>query len=310
MKQFLKFCLLFILPVLVFLVVLEIVVGRIPNSYSYKYDYVLKNGQQIKTLSIGHSQLYDGFRPATFGASSFNLCNSEQTYTDGYYLLHELLPYMPNLKMVILPIGYYHVGKLDRNGSSNRELTERSCYYHKYMHLDYDGQVPLQYLYECLNPYKAWQKVYSYYVNHTDMVGCDSLGERGAKHISKQKFKLGSLNILRGYTVKETDSRKLCIEDDEYLIKIIETLLKKDIKIVMVSPPYYWNCGFDKVNYAQRRFPKDYMKKLCQKYPIQYLDYESDTTFVASDFFNETHLSAAGGDKFTKMLVRDIKNKP
>ena len=48
------------------------------------------------------------------------------------------------------------------------------------------------------------------------------------------------------------------------------------------------------------------MADLCRKYPIFYFDYESDSTFIYDDFFNETHLSEIGAKKFTEMLNKDI----
>ena len=50
------------------------------------------------------------------------------------------------------------------------------------------------------------------------------------------------------------------------------------------------------------------MKKLCKKYPsIHYLNLESDTSYVYDDFFNETHLSEIGAEKFTRRLSDYVK---
>ena len=138
--------------------VIELITAQIPNSYSYKYNYVKINGNKIQALAIGHSQLYDGFKPESFYLPSFNLCNSAQSYVDNYYLLCELLQDMPNLKVVIMPIGYLNVDikKSDIN------LTDRSCYYYKYMNIDYDGRVPLRYRLECFDPNRAGSKIIQY----------------------------------------------------------------------------------------------------------------------------------------------------
>ena len=62
--------------------VIELITAQIPNSYSYKYNYIKTNGNKIQALAIGHSQLYDGFKPESFYLPSFNLCNSSQSYVD------------------------------------------------------------------------------------------------------------------------------------------------------------------------------------------------------------------------------------
>ena len=305
MKHFLNYCTIFTIPIIIFLITLEIVVEYIPNSYSYKYNYVIRHGDEIQALAVGHSQLYDGFMPESFYLPSFNLCNSSQSYIDNYYLFRELLPYMPNLKLVIIPVGYLNVGVINSN-KKKMILSDRSCYYHKYMNLDYDGHVPIRYLFESFDPLRAAKKVYEYYIKHSDIVGCDSMGRRSTHYLRDRKHELGYENILEAYTRKECAYNKLCLDDENFLHKTIEMLWEKNISIVMVSPPYYWDCGFKNINEEQRRFTKKYMDDLCKKYPIFYFDYESDSTFTYDDFFNETHLSEIGAKKFTEMLNKDI----
>lgn len=303
MGKFLKYCIFFISPIVLFLITIEIIVGNIPNSYSYKYNYVKTNGDKIQALAIGHSQLYDGFRPESFYLPSFNLCNSAQSYIDNYYLFRKLLPYMPNLKVVIMPIGYMDVGIIGNDNS----LTDRSCYYHKYMDIDYDNNIPLKYRFECFDPQKAWNKIYSYYFLHSDIVGCDSMGRRNTHYLNDRKQELGYDGLIEYYTRNENDRRKLCVENEYYLMQTCKLLTGKNISIVLVSPPYYWNCGFKNVNMEQKKFIKEYMVELCKKYPVHYLDLESDITFMYEDFFNETHLSEIGAEKFTRKLNDFIK---
>ena len=162
MKRFLTYCALFVMPGALLFVAMEVIVGFIPNSYSYKYNYVKANGGDIQALAVGHSQLYDGFMPEAFFLPAFNLCNSAQSYIDDYYLMRELLDDMPNLQVVILPIGYVDVGVPVEEGY----LTDRACFYHKYMHLDYAGRLPLKYWFECFAPRRTWDKIWMYFVEH------------------------------------------------------------------------------------------------------------------------------------------------
>ena len=309
MKRFLTYCVLFILPIALLFIAMEIIVGNIPNSYSYKYHYVKTNGDKIQALVLGHSHLYDGFKPESFCLPAFNLCNSSQTYIDNYYLLLELLPYLPELKVVIMPIGYMDVGV----AGTGSKLTDRSCYYHKYMNLNYDGLLPIKYRLECFNPELAREKIYLYYFNHSDIVGCDSLGRRNTHNLSNREHELGYVEYIRQYTLNEHDSQKLCLVDEEYLIRTFNLLMENNISIVLVSPPYYWNHSSGIVNMEQKRFITDYMLDLCKKYPVHYLNLESDTSYEYDDFFDETHLSEIGAEKFTQRLnafVKDMLSLP
>ncbi len=304
MKKFLTYCALFVLPGALLFIAMEVMVGFIPNSYSYKYKYVKENGGNIQALAIGHSQLYDGFMPEAFFLPAFNLCNSDQSYVDDYYILRELLDDMPNLKVVILPIGYVDVGVPGEEG----RLTDRACFYHKYMHLDYDGRLPLKYRFECFAPRRTWDKIWMYFIEHADIVGCDSLGRRSTNYLRNRKHELGYDRILGAYTCPEHDCGKLCLRDGEfYLAQILKILQERSIAIVLVSPPYYWNCGFSRVNHEQRKFAKDFAESLCREFPVHYLDLESDPSYIYDDFFNETHLSEIGAEKFTRRLGEFVK---
>ena len=294
----------FAVPIVLFVSIVEIIVKQIPNSYSYKYNYVKHNGQNIRTVVVGHSQLYDGFNPQLYDVPSFNLCNSAQNYMDDYYILKELLQYMPNLETVILPIGYMNFRTQD---TCTVIFDYRRCYYHEYMNIDYDRQLPFTKRYEWMNLTLAISKIQSYYFKHIDIVGCDSLGMRSTHHLSERKHKLGTNKLIEGYTRYDED-RNFIFGQKMYFIKIMNLLINNNVSLILVSPPYYWNYTKN-YNEAQKRFADNYISELCKKYPfVKYINMETDTTFVYDDFFDEAHLSEMGAEKFTKML-NDILEK-
>lgn len=296
MKKFLSKLFVFTLPILSYFVLLECIVKTIPNSYSYKYNYVINNGKEINAVAIGHSQLYDGFCPDSFFMKSFNLCNSAQSYQDDYYILKELLPYMPNLQLVIIPIGYMNVST---KTNSDVVFNDRSIFYYEYMNVNYDGKLPLKYKYEICSPQRAISKVISYYLKKEDIIGCDSMGMRSTHHLKNRVNELGFGHLDLHYAKNIHSNFHLSGED--YLLKIIEFVHKNNVKIILVSPPYYWKC-FSTINYAQKEYIEKYTNNLCAKYSIKYLNMENDTSFVNDDFFDETHLSELGAEKFTKKL--------
>lgn len=295
MKKFLKYVTLFSLPIIVCLSLIEFITGLIPNSYSYKYNYVKEHGNEIEAIAIGHSQLYDGFKPESFILPSFNLCNSAQSYSDNYYILTELLPSMPNLRVVMMPIGYLNVGL---KGTAD-EFSERSCYYHKYMNLSYDDLLPLKNRLECLDLKRACKKIFLYYFQKGDIVGCDSLGRRSTQSLNKRKHKLGYDKLFETYTLKQNTGFR--IKDEKYLVEITKILKEKHIRLVLVSPPYYWSC-FNGENKNQQFYINNYVMYFCSKFSVEHIDMEHDESFEYDDFFNESHLSEYGAEKFTKKL--------
>lgn len=292
MKRFLKYTLLFCAPIIVLLVVLEITLHSIPNSYSFKYNYIKEHGKYLKAIAIGHSQFYDDFKSSSFFLPSFNLSNSAQGYMEDYYLLRDLLSDMPNLKMVILPIGYMTVGR-------EEEFTQKSCYYHEYMKVDYDGKLPLSNRYECFYVRSSIKKILSYYLLHEDITRCDSLGW-SPQYISSRKYELGHDNLMDTYTLSEGASMFLAGEG--YLLKILDVLKERGVTPVLVSPPYYWQC-YNKTNWKQKKWAQDYITNLCKSNPeIIYIDLEDNDMFDDEDFIDESHLSEVGAEKFTQQL--------
>ena len=301
MKRFLFGIFFFLIPVATFFVAMEMLVHIVPNSYSYKYNYIKANGHSLEAITLGHSQLYDDFMPDAFRMPSFNLCNSSQFYKEDYYLLCELLPSMPNLKLVILPIGYVNVKESDSDG-----FNERSTFYYEYMNIDYGNTIPIYNRYECLYPKRAFEKLTSYYLHHIDIIGCDSTGRRSTHNFKKKKKKQVQPNMLPAYTLDTHDKAKMYIWGEDYLTKIGSLLQSKCIKLVLVSPPHYWSC-FNSVNKEQKQFLQEKLNSYKLLFSFQYISMEEGKTFIDEDYYDDAHLSEIGAEKFTKMLNDSIK---
>ena len=84
-------------------------------------------------------------------------------------------------------------------------------------------------------------------------------------------------------------------------------LVNSGIKVVLVSPPYYWG-NYNGTNKEQKVFVKKAINKLCDDYPIVYVDLEENSSFKYDDFYDETHLNEIGGEKFTRILNNYLKN--
>lgn len=167
MKKFLRNIALYALPVVIVAVVMEIVAESIPNSYTYKRDYIEQHGAQIETLIIGSSNAYDGLNPSVL-PHAFNLANSSQTLEDDYRLLAKYIDSMDSLQTVIVGLGYH---SLDATTEDNRRT-----YYTIYMDL-YPRWPLSKYSFEICNPEMLVKKIIKYAVSR-DVTRCDSLGQR------------------------------------------------------------------------------------------------------------------------------------
>jgi hypothetical protein len=166
-KKFLRHIALFLLPLLIIAVVLEFVAESIPNSYTYKREYIEQYGAQIQTLILGSSNAYDGLNPNVI-PHAFNLANSSQTIEDDYRLLSRYIDAMDSLQTVVLGLGYH---SLALTTHANRRM-----YYTIYMDL-YPRWPLSEYSFEVFNLELLLKKITQYTVSR-DIMRCDSLGQR------------------------------------------------------------------------------------------------------------------------------------
>lgn len=167
MRKFLRQIFLYALPILVVAIVLEIVAEAIPNSYTYKRQYIEQHGGEVKTLILGSSNAYDGINPSVM-PDAFNLANSSQTLEDDYRLLAKYIDSMDSLQTVIIGLGYHSLGATSEE--------HRRTYYTIYMDL-YPRWPISKYSFEVCNPEMLVKKIIKYAVSR-DVTRCDSLGQR------------------------------------------------------------------------------------------------------------------------------------
>jgi hypothetical protein len=303
MNIFIKKTTFMLFLIIIILVVIEIVVGYIPNSYSYKNNWITRNGSAISTLAIGHSQIYDGFVPEVFKDSTFNLGNSTQTYYENYLLLQKLDHLLPNLQYLIIPIGYNNVRE-----SPNIELSNRIIYYHKYMHLDYDSQLSWDKFFEVSEFNRAVNKIIKYYLFNTDIVGCDSLGRRNSHNLKNRRNNWFNDNYIKDHTSIKSEEGKFYIKEIEYLNKVVEYYAKKNVKVILVSTPVSKYYRKD-MNLEQRDFFISQAEKISDLQNVYYLNYYNDNQFTDLDYYDSCHLNELGAQKLTQDIYNFIKTK-
>ena len=126
MKRFLQDIGLFAIVALIFFGALEWGAESIPNSYTYKREYIEQHGAEIQTLILGSSNAYDGLNPSVM-PQAFNLANSSQTLEDDYRLLERYIDDIDSLQTVIVGLGYHSLGAVTEDN--------RRTYYTIYMDL-------------------------------------------------------------------------------------------------------------------------------------------------------------------------------
>ena len=294
MKKFLRNIALYALPVLIIAVVMEIVGEAIPNSYTYKREYMDLHGGKIKTLILGSSNAYDGINSSVL-PHAFNLANSSQTLEDDYRLLAKYIESMDSLQMVIVGLGYHSLGSVTEDN--------RRTYYTIYMDL-YPRWPISKYSFEVFNLELLTKKIIKYAVSR-DVTRCDSLGQRvghTAAAVKKQKefWNKDAAELARNdaFSIPLSTFDSQLSTNIGYLHKIIELCAAHEVQPVVVTMPVmgaYKEC----LAPEQVALHDSVMRHLPSS--AVYID-ASDWTIPADGWYNATHLTREASVEFTKRL--------
>ena len=300
MKKFLKYCLLFVLPICLIAISLEDLVRQIPNLYKYKYEWMLKNADEVETLVLGNSHTYYGIQPKYFKSKSFNLANPAQLYEQDLFLLKYWSNRCPKLKTVILPISYFTFFVQD---SGNGKETFRCKNYNIYMDCDLYPSWSFSYNFEIADPRVVISKLYKYTlgIKGQDRI-CDIYGNEAYNTLA---YRTSDWDKYDKNTIESTFNLDYIQKNLHEIEQIISLCKEKNINLIFVTTPC-WHTYRSYLNEDQLNKLYSIIHKLQRKYEISYFDFFQDERFNAEDFFNSSHLSELGEMKLTKILESEI----
>lgn len=296
MKRFLRHIALFVLPLLLIAVVMEFVAEAIPNSYTYKRDYMEQQGAQIQTLILGSSNAYDGLNPSVL-PYAFNLANSSQTLEDDYRLLAKYIDSMDSLQTVIVGLGYHSLGAMTEDN--------RRTYYTIYMDL-YPRWPLSKYSFEVCNPEMMVKKIIKYAVSR-DVTRCDSLGQRVGHTkeaaVSGAEWWNKDVQSLVDNDRMVVGKWSMAIEENtRYLCAIVDLCNAHNVKPVIVQMPVME--GYKNLLPAEQVALMD-EALLSQDSTAICID-ASEWPIPEDGWYNATHLTKEASIDFTNKLHEEV----
>lgn len=294
MQLFIKKILLFAIPLILGAIVLEYIAEHIPNSYTYKHQYMEQHAAHIQTLILGSSYAYDGLAPSELPAA-FNLSNSSQTLEDDYRLLARYIPQMDSLQTVILGVGH---GTLAMRTQDNRRL-----YYTLYMDI-YPRWPISKYSMEVFDMPLLTKKIIKYIVSR-DVTRCDSLGQRlGHDSVAvAQQTEFWNKDIaamVANDRVDVDDIRDVIAQNTAYLDSIVSLCAARDVQLLVVSMPAM-------EAYVSALPPKQVALHdsifSALPAPAVYIN-ATDWEVPEGGWYNPTHLTREASIPFTQWLLR------
>jgi len=274
---------------------LEWMAEAIPNSYTYKRDYMEQHGSQIQTLILGSSNAYDGLNPSVL-PKAFNLANSSQTLEDDYRLLAKYIDSMDSLQTVFVGLGYHSLGATTEDN--------RRTYYTIYMDL-YPRWPISKYSFEVCNPQLLLKKIIKYTVSR-DVTRCDSLGQRightlEAAQSGAEWWNKDVLSLVENDRLDIGHFRLVIEENTRYVHAIVDLCNAHKVQPVIVQMPV--------MEEYKRKLPAEQVALMVDM--LQSLDSAavcidaSDWEIPEEGWYNATHLTKEASAEFTRQLIEN-----
>ena len=312
MHRFIKYFLIFIIPLIITAVILEYSVRQIPNTYWCKYEWMEQHAEDVEVLLMGSSHILYGVKPSLFPCKTFNLGNVSQEIEQDLWLLKHWESRYRHLKTVVLTMStcfWFNKG-LDKSVEDFR------CTNYKiYMHCDLFSDFS-EYNLEIANWPVAKEKLKDAFKQvvgkgefnlKTLNPGCDSLGWGNIYSLKNKDMEVwhkgtDGIAAARRHTVDNWDY----VSKNYRLMQELATFCRHHhIQLVLITTPTYHDY-YDNVNSRQLAKMLQLTQEFQQEYHIPYFNYLKDSRFQEDDFFDSNHLSDVGADKFTKILISDI----
>jgi len=99
---------LFLIPVLLIVIGIEVLVRNIPSGIKVASAYMKEEQGDINTLILGASQNKRAINPEFLTDKALSVAGTRQGYKTDYYLLHDIHPQLPKLKRIVISSTYRH----------------------------------------------------------------------------------------------------------------------------------------------------------------------------------------------------------
>ncbi len=298
MKKFLFYLVKIILPILLFFLVLEVAIRKIPNDYQLKKDYLNENAAEINTLILGSSHTFYGLNPEYFSQKTFNAAYVSQSLDLDYEILRKYDLKLKNLKTVIIPISYFSLFETLETDVEKWRIKNYVIYY------DLENTYQLLDHFESLDNHIALnvKKIIKYYVLNKSYITSSYLGW-GTNFNSKNKKTLNGAFTAKKHTAKNFN---LYDENIKSLQKIVTLCRKNKVKVIFITTPthasYYHNLNKNQLEKTTKTISK-FVKNNSN---CEYINMLTSDKFTNEDFYDADHLNEIGAKKLSLFLNKFV----
>lgn len=304
MRRFLLYIILFFVPVLVFLVYLEIIVRNVPNEYKYKAEWMEANADSVETIILGTSHAFYGLDPSVLGKHAFSLANSAQKLRYDAFLLSKYSDRYKNLKHVILSVSYFTL--FDSTEESAEGENWRSVNYKVYFD-DPNIHDWSKSSFFIFHP-KPLEEKFKKFLIGNKILECSPQGFGYPIFRKEQKHVLDEASGLvwvKHHTTKNWSSLNKNID---YIKQIAKECQKQNAQFVIVTTPT-WHTYYERLDQKQLKKMHEVIHDLQKQYSVKYIDMLKDERFVEEDFTDCNHMSCVGARKLSSIISKELSLK-
>jgi hypothetical protein len=295
MNTFIKRTLLFSIPVIFSMLIMEVLLRRIPNDYSYKKNYLDQHSNEIQTLFLGSSHAYYAINPDYMHSNSFNASHIAQSLDYDIEIFKKYEKQMDKLKYVVIPIDYSSLYNRLETGGENWRIKNYNIYY------DLNRSLNCKDNFEILNGklLKNSKRIVKFYWCDISNISCNTLGW-GKRNciINKDLMATGKVAAQR-HSLK---NKSFFNENVAIVNEIIFLAKVKKAKVIFYTSPAY-KTYVSQLNKEQLKKTYATIKKIANSNNnVSYFDFLYDPSFVKEDFCDADHLNEIGTEKFSKKM--------
>lgn len=293
-----------VVPVILFLIGLEIYMRTLPNEYRYKSEWMEKNGDSVETIVLGSSKAYYGIRPDCLSSKAFNLATISGRPDYDYWVLQKYAGKCKSLKLVIYNMFYELF--FDPPFEECEEWP-RASYYKIYWGCPRHSALS-RYALEISSIFAIKEKLS---MNRgDDGMPCDSLGfglQMNSKYGNPEL--LSSEDMIKNAVKKHTATDYRYMDYNYgYVERIAKVCKENNLRLILVSTPctkkYMYLC---KKNPQYSKF-MELANKLTKDFGLEFVDFNQSDNFADDDFYDSNHLNEIGAKKLSLMLDSIIES--
>ena len=321
MKLFFKKILLFIFPLVIIVIMMDLYLANMNSLYKEKANGLLEHANEIEILILGNSHATYGVDPSSFSDFAFNIANVGQSIYFDKELTLQNLKKLKNLKYVLISLDYHSLYFSSQKGERNiwsyygNGIKHPSKDYNKAdispFLFGYDPRVSFSLLKKgILNKWKF--RDHDFFIDYDVELGVlltDTI-EKGYVSFSgtdstffNTNYYTNKINGFDNLVNSSPSEKKLVLNE---LDQLISTLQNNGVKPILFSTPTFkeYNTFLDSSIINNNQIDS---KNLCKKYNIEFWDYAYYHNFNIDEFFNPDHLNKKGAARFSKMLDSRLK---